>query len=171
MSLHCDSKQKNLFCCLFLNILNLSRGTWINNSLILNILIGWAVEYCGDIMFYYLLLADTSGCNNNTKYSDFMIIIFKSSDLFHRYNGNEGVLYTPKNSQTRTHHQIQLRVILLNTFWRGLSYSSACNTISHPLWPTGREVDIIWTQLVLIDSQISFIFLRMSTFSTGFSIP
>ena len=34
------------------------------NSLIVNILIGWAVEYFGDVMFYYFLLADNSGCYN-----------------------------------------------------------------------------------------------------------
>ena len=41
-----------------LNILNFARGTRINSSLILNILIGWAVEYCVDVVFYYFLLAD-----------------------------------------------------------------------------------------------------------------
>ena len=41
----------------FFNILNFARGTRISNCLILDILIGWAVEYCGDVMFYYFLLA------------------------------------------------------------------------------------------------------------------
>ena len=49
---------------IFLNISNFACGTRINNSLILNILVGPAVEYCGDVMFYYFLLADNSGCYN-----------------------------------------------------------------------------------------------------------
>ena len=42
------------------NVLNFVRSTRISSSLILNILIGWAVEYF-DVMFYYFLLADNSG--------------------------------------------------------------------------------------------------------------
>ena len=47
-----------------LNILNFARGTLRSSSSILNILIGWIVEYCGDVMSYYFLLADNSGCYN-----------------------------------------------------------------------------------------------------------
>ena len=60
MYLPCNSNRKNLSFCL--NILNLACGTRTNSSLILNLLIGWAVEYCGDVMFYYFLLADIFGC-------------------------------------------------------------------------------------------------------------
>ena len=47
----CEIKPKQIF-------LNFARGTRISSSLILNILIGWAVEYCGDVM-----LTDNSGCD------------------------------------------------------------------------------------------------------------
>ena len=46
----------------FFNILNIARGTQINSSLILNLLIGGVVEYFGDVVFCYFLLADNSGC-------------------------------------------------------------------------------------------------------------
>ena len=54
--------EKDVFSFLFiLNILNFTRGTYISSSLILNILIGWAVEYCGDVILYCFLLADNTG--------------------------------------------------------------------------------------------------------------
>ena len=34
---------------------NFAREKRIDRCLILDILIGWAVEYCNDVMFYYFL--------------------------------------------------------------------------------------------------------------------
>ena len=61
VSLPFDSKWKKYFQFVS-NILNSARGTRISSSLILNILIGWAVEYYGDVMFYNFLQADNSRC-------------------------------------------------------------------------------------------------------------
>ena len=55
---------KICFFFLVLDILYFARGTQKSSILILNILISWAVGYCGDVMFYYFLLAENSGSFN-----------------------------------------------------------------------------------------------------------
>ena len=57
-----QTEKSFLFIVLEYFFLFFLRGTRISSSLILNILIGWAVEDCGDVMFCYFLLADNSGC-------------------------------------------------------------------------------------------------------------
>ena len=72
MSLPCSGKRKRSFY--FFDILNFERGTRISSSLILNILIGWAVEYCGDVMFYYFLLADNFDCNYSNQMVEIILL-------------------------------------------------------------------------------------------------
>ena len=47
--------------------------------MILDILIGWAVEYCSDVVFYYFLQADNSGCYNIYIYIYIYICIKKEN--------------------------------------------------------------------------------------------